>query len=179
MPYSDDFSPIAIDPRILFHEAAQIVEIIFTGLYFHTTADVNAFYDRIEQRLLETGEPQWFFMVNTEDYRVDGEAWFAFTKRGLDLNEGHSMKTIRYDADPDTLKQIARAKGTDRANPNLFGSREEAWSHLSALPSKRRERLAHHPSFTKDAFLRRLQFHHDTGILDIDFSGMNILHSRM
>lgn len=61
MPYSDDFSPIAIDPRILFHEAAQIVEIIFTGLYFHTTADVNAFYDRIEQRLLETGRAAMVF----------------------------------------------------------------------------------------------------------------------
>jgi len=178
MPYNDDFSPSAIDHRISVHEASQIVEIVFTGLYFHTTADVNAFYDHVEKRLMETGEPQWFFMVNTEDYRVDGAAWFAFTKRGLDLNEGHSMQTVRYDADPNTIKQISRAKGTDRENPNLFGTRDEAWHHLRSRPSKRRERLAHHPSFIKDAFLRRLAFDHDTGILDVDFSHMDMLHSR-
>lgn len=178
MPYSSDFSPTALEDRITVHEGAQIVEIDFTGLYFHTTADVNAFYDYVETRIQETGEPQWFFMVNTQDYRVDGAAWFAFTRRGRDLNEGHGMKTVRYDADPATLKQIALAKGTERENPNLFGSRDEALAHLKSLPSKRRERLAHTPNFTKDAFLRRLHFDHDAGILEIDLSGMSIEHSR-
>ncbi|SLN36315.1 hypothetical protein [Pseudooctadecabacter jejudonensis] len=178
MPYVSDFTPTALEDRITVHEGAQIVEINFQGLKFRSSADVNAFYDEVERRLQDTGEPQWFFMVNTQDYRVDESAWFAFTRRGRDLNEGHGMRTVRYDADPDTLAQIARTKGTDRENPNLFGSRDEAWDHLRTLPSKRRERLAHHPSFTKDAFLRRLSFDHDTGILHIDLSGMNLLHSR-
>lgn len=178
MPYSEDFSPDALDPRITIHEGAQIVEIVFTGLYFHTTADVNAFYDRVETRLQETGEPQWFFMVNSQDYRVDGAAWFAFTKRGRDLNEGHTMKTVRYDADPQTVAQIERAKGTERENPNLFASRQEAWDYLKSLPSKRRERRAHHPSFEKNEFLRRMHFDHDTNILEIDLSGISLEHSR-
>ncbi|WP_375280649.1 hypothetical protein [Pseudooctadecabacter sp.] len=178
MPYVSDFSPDALDDRITVHEGAQIVEIDFEGLKFRSSADVNAFYDHVEARLQETGEPQWFFMVNTRDYRVDESAWFAFTRRGRDLNEGHTMKTVRYDADPDTVAQIARVKGTDRENPNLFGSRDAAWGYLSALPSKRRERRAHTPSFTKDAFVRRLQFDHEAKILEIDLSGMNILHAR-
>lgn len=178
MPYTDDFSPDVIDPRITILEGPQVVEIVFTGLYFHTTADVNAFYDQVEARIGETGEPQWFFMVNTQDYRVDGDAWFAFTRRGLDLNEGHSMKTVRYDADPMTVSQIARAKGTERENPNLFGARDDALSFLKSLPSKRRERFAHHPNFQKAEFLRRLSFNEDTGILEIDLSGMSLEHSR-
>lgn len=178
MPYSEDFSPDAVDPRITIHEGPQIVEIVFTGLYFHTTADVNAFYDRVEARIQETGEAQWFFLVNTQDYRVDGDAWFAFTRRGLDLNEAHGMKTVRYDADPSTVAQIARAKGTERENPNLFGSREEALSFLKSLPSKRRERLAHTPNFHKSEFLRRMKFDHDAAILEIDLSGMSFEHSR-
>lgn len=178
MPYSSDFSPEAIDPRISVLEGPQIVEIVFTGLYFHTTANVNAFYDRVEVRIQETGEEQWFFMVNTEDYRVDGDAWFAFTRRGLDLAEAHGMKTVRYDADPQTVAQIARNKGTERENPNLFGTRADAMDFLKALPSKRRERLAHHPSFQKSEFLRRLAFDHDTGILEVDLSGMSLEHSR-
>ncbi len=178
MSYTDDFSPDVLESRITVLEGPQIVAIDFTGLYFHTTADVNAFYDYVEVRIDETGEPQWFFMVNTQDYRVDGEAWFAFTRRGLDLNEGHSMKTVRYDADPMTIAQITKTKGTDRENPNLFGSRADALEYLKTLPSNRRVRRAHHPSFVQADFLRRLSFDHDTGILDVDLSGMSLEHSR-
>lgn len=178
MPYTDDFSTDMLEPRITVLEGPQIVEIDFTGLYFHTSADVNAFYDYVEARISETGEAQWFFMVNTQDYRVDGDAWFAFTRRGRDLNEGHGMKTVRYDADPLTVKQIKQTKGTDRHNPNLFASRTEALEYLKSLPSQRRERMAHTPNFLKDAFLRRLHFDHDTGILEIDLSNMSFEHSR-
>lgn len=178
MSYSSDFSTDAIDTRITVHEGPQIVEIVFQGLYFHTTADVNAFYDHVETRINDTGESQWFFMVNTQDYRVDSDAWFAFTRRGRDLNEAHGMKTVRYDASPETVTQIARAKGTERANPNLFGSRAEAMDHLKALPSKRREQMMHSPNFHQSEFERRLSFDHDTGVLHVDFSGMRFAHSR-
>lgn len=172
------FSPTQLDPRITILEGAQIVEIDFSGLSFETSADVNAFYDYVETRIADTGEEQWFFMVNTRDYRVQRDAWFAFTRRGRDLSQAHGMKTVRYDSDPATLKQIERAKGTERANPNLFGSRGEALDHLKSLPSKRRTRIAHTPSFDKAAFLRRLAFNEATGILEVDLSGMSLEHSR-
>ncbi|MGJ8611330.1 MAG: hypothetical protein ACSHWY_09555 [Octadecabacter sp.] len=178
MNFSDDFSPSALDGRVTILEAPQIVEITFTGLYFHTTADVNAFYDFVETQIAETGEPQWFFMVNTQGYRIDGDAWFAFTRRGQDLNEGHSMKTVRYDADPTTLAQIAREKGTERENPSLFGSRADAMAYLTSLPSQRRTRLAHAPNFQKAEFDRRMQFDKKTHILEVDLSGMSLEHSR-
>ena len=178
MSFSADFSADALSPRFTTHEGSQVIEIVFTGLYFHTTTDVNAFYDCVENHIHETGEAQWFLMVNTEGYRIDGDAWFAFTRRGQDLNEAHSMKTVRYDADEATLKQIARDKGTDRENPSLFGSREEAMDFLKSLPSKRRTHTAHHPNFHKTEFLRRLHFDHDANILEIDLSGMSFEHSR-
>lgn len=176
--YSDDFSPGHVDEMITIHEARQVVEVDFTGLYFHTTKDVNAFYDRLEERLQETGEPLWFFAVNTQDYRVDGEAWFAFTRRGRDLNEAHSMTTVRFDASPETVAQIARNAGTDRATPNLFPSRDAALAHLSTLPSKRRERLFHHPNYKRVDFIRRMSFDPDTRIMEIDLSGVSFEHSR-
>jgi hypothetical protein len=116
--------------------------------------------------------------VNAFYDRVDGDAWFAFTRRGLDLNEGHGMKIVRYDADPMTVAQIAREKGTDRENPNLFTTRADALGFLKSLPSKRRTRTAHHPNFQKAEFLRRMKFNHDTAILEIDLSGMSLEHSR-
>ena len=178
MPYSEDFSPQAVDPRLTFHEAAQIVEIDLSGLYFHTSADVNAFYDRLEDRLLETGEPLWFFMINTSDYRVDEGAWFALTRRGRDMNEAHTMKTVRFDDRPETAAQIERNKGTDREVPNLFASRDAAMAHLRSLPSKRRVRPKHAPNYHKAEFLRRFHFDYDHWIMEIDLSGVSFEHSR-
>lgn len=178
MPYSEDFSPQAVDPRITIHEAAQIVEVDLSGLYFHTSADVNAFYDRLEERLMETGEPLWFFLLNTRDYRVDEAAWFAFTRRGRDLNEGHTMGTVRYDDSPDTVAQIERTRGTDRELPNLFPSRAAALAHLRVQPSKRRERPKHHPNYHKSDFIRRFHFDRDAGVMEIDLHSVSFEHSR-
>lgn len=177
-PYSEDFSPDALDPRIVIHEAPMIVEITFAGLYFHTTTDVNAFYDRIEERLLETGEPLWFFLVNTQDYRIDGDAWFAFTRRGRDLNEAHSMGTMRFDADPQTIAQIERNRGTDRAVSNLFPSRDTAWDHLRGLPSNRLDRPNHVPNYHKAEFVHRFTFDPANEVMEIDLSGVTFEHSR-
>ncbi len=176
--YSDTFTADALDPRITIHEALLIVEITFTGLYFHTTADVNAFYDRIEERLLETGEPLWFFMVNTQDYRIDGDAWFAFTRRGRDLSEAHSMATIRFDADPDTVVQIERNKGTDRAVSNLFPSRETALEHLKTRQSTRLARPNHIPNYHKADFVQRFHQDVENDIFEVDLSGVTFEHSR-
>ena len=73
--YSDVFSPDEIDPRVTVHEGRQTVEIDLSGLYFHTSKDVNAFFDQIEERLQETGEPLWFFLDNVTDF-VEPESVF-------------------------------------------------------------------------------------------------------
>ncbi|HKL69050.1 hypothetical protein [Salibaculum sp.] len=177
-PYTQNFSLDEIDPRITVHEGRQTVEIDLSGLYFHTSKDVNALFDRIEERLQETGEPLWFFLDNVTDYRVDESAWFAFTRRGRDLNQAHSMGTLRYDTTPETRARIARDKGTDRESPNLFADRAAALAHLSRLPSRRRERIHHHPNHERGRFMRRLSFDETTRIFDIDLSGVSFEHSR-
>ncbi|NBD28821.1 MAG: hypothetical protein GVY31_02130 [Alphaproteobacteria bacterium] len=176
--YSDVFSPDEIDPRITVHEGRQTLEIDLSGLYFHSSKDVNAFFDRVEERLQETGEPLWFFLDNVTDYRVDEDAWFAFTRRGRDLKEAHSMGTVRYDTTPETRAQIARDKGTDREVPNLFADRDAALAHLSTLPSRRRQRIHHQPNYDRSRFMRRLSFDGPARIFEIDLSGVSFEHSR-
>ncbi|KAA9006057.1 hypothetical protein [Histidinibacterium aquaticum] len=170
------FTGPALDERITVHEGAQVIEIDYTGLYIHSSAEANAFYDRIEARILETGEPLWFFCVDTTDYRVDRAAWFAYSRRGTDLHEAHSMGTVRVDRNAGP--QIERAKGTERENPNLFASRDEAMAALRARPSQRRTRLAHTPNYERGAFLRRIRPDRATEIMEIDLSGISFEHSR-
>jgi len=177
-PIGPDFAAAALDPRIRVIEAAQVIEIDYTGLHIDSSAEANAFYDRIEHRILETGEPLWFFLVDTTDYRVDTAAWFTYSRRGTDLHDGHSMGTVRVDRSPGAAARICASRGTDRFNPNLFSSRDAALADLRARPSKRRQRMAHAPSYHKAEIMRRIRLDRETCIAEIDLSGISFEHSR-
>ncbi|MEM9350285.1 MAG: hypothetical protein AAGA47_08490 [Pseudomonadota bacterium] len=174
----DDFTDDALDARIKVHEAAEVLELDLAGLVFRESAHANAWYDRLEARIAETGEPLWFFLVKASDYRVWDEAWFAYTRRGKECHAAHSMGTVHVDESDLTRQQIERTKGTDLYDPNLFASRDAAWEDLKQRPSKRRERVVHVPSYRRFAFTKRFIFRPKEQRLDIDFSGVNMAHSR-
>ena len=167
-----------IDARIVFHEDSQVLEISFADLTLSNSQEVNHFFDRIQERIAETGEPLWFFLTNHYETRVDTGAWFAFSRRGMDLKQAHSMASVRYDASEMTRKQIERDAGTEAFDPNVFVDRERALERLLALPSKRREKIVMMPSFNRKDWNWRLEFQPDEQILQIDFSGFSFEHSR-
>ena len=164
--------------HITVHEALQVIEITFTGLTFTRSAEANAFYDAVEETIAQTGEPLWFFLVNSTDYRVHDEAWFAYSRRGRDMYEAHSMGTVHFDSSEVTRAQIERTRGTEAFDPTLFDNRAEALDYLRGLPSRRRERIVHEPSFERTSFMTRITFDHDARIMNVDFSGVSFEHSR-
>ncbi|MCC1492135.1 hypothetical protein [Cognatishimia sp. F0-27] len=172
MPFS------AIDPRIVFHADRQIMEVDFSKVTFDSSASVNRFYDRIEERISATGEDQWFFLVNLDGLRIDSSAWVAYARRGRALNMAHSMGSVRYDASPETAAQIKRAADTEAFDPNLFTNRADALSRLATLPSKRRARIRHDPSYTEADFRRRIRFDEAAELMDVDFSHFTFHHAR-
>ena len=167
-----------MDPRISFHHEDQIMEVSFADLHLAASAQVNAFYDRIEERISETGEDKWFFLVNYNRTRIDTSAWFAFSRRGRALNKAHSMGSVRFDASDETRAQIERDAGTAAFDPNLFTNRAAAVARLQALPSQRREKIVHSPSFTRADLNWRIEFRPDLDVMEVDFSGMSFEHSR-
>lgn len=167
-----------IDRRITFLDDAQVMEIDLSDLHLHDTAEVNALYDRVEERIAETGEPLWFFLVNYSGARIDPAAWFAFSRRGKMANEAHSMGSVRFDASPETAAQIARSAGTERFDPNLFTGRDAALARLADLPSRRRKRIVHEPSYTRADFEPRVTFFEDAEIMEVDFHDFTFHHSR-
>ncbi|WP_136442947.1 hypothetical protein [Pacificoceanicola onchidii] len=167
------------DPRIRFDDARQIMEVDFTDLHFQSGSTVNQFYDRIEERIAESGESLWFFLVNLNGMRIDPAAWVDYARRGRALNQAHSMGSVRFDASPETAAQIERDARTERFDPNLFTSREDAIVRLDALPSKRRATgILHDPNYAPGDFVRRVSFDHEAGILEIDFSHFTFFHAR-
>lgn len=168
-----------IEPRISFHNDVEIMEVSFKDLEFKNSADVNVFYDRIEKRVAETGHELWFFLVNYCDTRIEPDAWFAFSRRGKELNMAHSMGSVRFDASEITLRQIEQAGGRENFDPNLFYDREGAYAHLISLPSKRVE-LARTPkklSFTRSDLNWRIEFLDREDTMYVDFSNMSFEHS--
>lgn len=166
------------DRRITFHSDRQVMEADFSHFDFANSQLVNAFYDRIERRIRDSGEDQWFFLVNYSGSRIDPSAWVAYSRRGKALNLAHSMGSVRFDASEATRRQIERDAKTEAFDPNLFADRAGALARLAELPSKRRVRLTHQPSYTLDDIRPRIRFDADTVIMEADFSGLTLHHSR-
>ncbi|SHI80762.1 hypothetical protein [Wenxinia saemankumensis] len=171
-------SPADLQDRIRLHEGLQLVEIDLAGLVIADGAGANRFYDAVERRIDESGEPLWFFLIHTGAYRVDPAAWFAFTHRGQAVQEAHSMGTVRVDDSPEGLRQIERDRARGQADPRLFATRDAALAALSALPSRRRRRIEHAPSFAPGDIAARLTFRPRAEVLELDLSGLDIAHGR-
>ncbi len=167
-----------IDRRIHFLDDLAIMEADFSDLHLATSAEVNMFYDRLEERIGETGEDLWFFLVNYSRSRIDPGAWFAFSRRGKTLNMAHSMGSVRFDASEETRRQIERDAKTEAFDPNLFADRDSAIERLKSLPSKRLKKIVHVPNYTRADFEPRVKFLPEDEIMDIDVSEFTMHHSR-
>lgn len=179
---TQDIAQTDTDRRIVFHTDDQIMEASFEDIRFETSAEVNAFYDRLEERIAATGETLWFFLVNYKNTYIDSSAWFAFSRRGRDLNMAHSMGSVRFDASEITRRQIEQAGGRENFDPNLFYDRDEAIAHLRDLPSRRdvspepalRDRKGRFP---REELNWRIEFDPDLDIMNVDFTGMSFENS--
>jgi hypothetical protein len=166
------------DDRIRFDIERETMEVDFTGMNFDSSARVNAFYDRVEELIQESGESLWFFLVNLFDMRIDTSAWFAYARRGKALNLAHSMGSVRYDASDITRDQIIRQANTEAFDPNLFDNRGAALARIAEMPSKRRARILHDRNYAPEDYVRRIRFDPESGVMHVDFSHFTFHHSR-
>ncbi|MBT8426165.1 MAG: hypothetical protein KJO67_14405 [Silicimonas sp.] len=168
-----------IDDRIVFHDDDEIMEASFKDLTLANSLDVNLFYDRIEERIAATGHDLWFFLVNYCNARIEPEAWFAFSRRGKELNLAHSMGSVRFDASEMTLRQIENAGSRENFDPNLFYDREGALERLHSLPSQRVAEAAQEKilSFSRADLNWRVEFLSAEETMFVDFSDMSFEHS--
>lgn len=154
------------------------MEVDFSDFEFDSSATVNRVYDRIEERIAQTGEELWFFLINLNGTRIDSSAWIAYARRGRALNLAHSMGSVRYDASPETAAQIERAARTEAFDPNLFTNRADALVRIGQLPSRRRARVQHDTNYAVSDFFHRISFDEETRIMNVDFSWFTFNHSR-
>lgn len=167
-----------MDRRIVFHSDDRIMEVDFSQFHFDTSQIVNEFYDRLEERIFETGEEMWFFLVNLNGTRIDPAAWFAYSRRGRALNLAHSMGSARFDASGETARQIRHAAISESFDPNLFSDRDSAVARLRSLPDERGRRPARESNYGPEDFVDRLRFDEARAIMEVDFSHFTFHHSR-
>lgn len=97
-----------------------------------TSCVVDAFYDRIEERIAASGT-KWYFLVNYRNCQIHPDAWLRYATRGKAVNLRSSLGSVRFDASPETAFEIARRADTEAFGPNLFPSREQEVQRLSQM----------------------------------------------
>ncbi len=164
------------DKRFTFYPSLQIMEIDLSYTTFASSIEVNTFYDSAEQRIAETDEDRWFFLVNYSHTRILPEAWFAYSHRGKELNLAYSQGTVRFDASTDTRAEIERRANTDDFDANLFSNRVDALKRIAEMPSQRRQKVNYNPTYSKAEIEDRLTFLDALQIMEVNFSNFTFQH---
>lgn len=118
--------------RTTLHHDQRIMEADFSDFTFETLGDVHDFYDFLDHEMRITGR-RWFFMVNYRNTRIMPEVWGAFANRGKKLNMDFSLGSVRYDASPETKREIAERANSEAFDPNLCPSRDAAFERVNEM----------------------------------------------
>lgn len=119
--------------RIAFLHDRKIMEVDFSDMTFDTSAMVDEFYDEVERKIAETGEPKWYFLVNYMNTRIYELAWIRFAQRGKRVNIASSLGSVRYSAHEDVEKSIEARAQSENFDPNLFQSREDGIAEIERM----------------------------------------------
>jgi branched-chain amino acid transport system ATP-binding protein len=136
-PPGPDAGGRPLGERITFHDAIETMEVDFSGMEFTSEAEVNAFYDEVDQRVAQTGR-RWYFLVNYTDCVIAPEVWERFAARGKQANITYGLGTVRVGASAATRDAIRQRAQAQMFRANIFESRDEAMLALGAM-RKRRE----------------------------------------
>lgn len=109
---------------VRFDASLGVADISLAGRRFTRSAEVNAFYDVIDERVEASGR-KWYFLVDYADCSIWPEAWVAFAHRAKKVNATYALGTVRYRV-PD---------GPDDApmDPDMCASREAALERIAAM----------------------------------------------
>ena len=166
-----------IDRRIVFHDDQELLEIELADFHFEGSADVNRFYDRIEELIADSGEDLWFFLLNRSGMRIAPSARTTHAHRAEVLNLAHSQGTVHLDERDTAARPDAGQAETEVEGPELFADRSDALQRIEEFVSHRRQKPEHVPNFGSEELRRRIRFLPDLEIMDVDMSDLTIEHS--
>lgn len=131
--YKSNHDSAEFAARISFDAAAEIMEADFSNFTFYHSRDVNDFYDHIEDRIAQSGQDKWFFLVNYEGCTIEPAAWVQYAHRGKLLNKNHSFGSVRFAPGSETEADIRMRAESQDFRPNIRNTREEALERIAEL----------------------------------------------
>jgi branched-chain amino acid transport system ATP-binding protein len=126
----------AFGERLTFHDAAETMEVDFTGVTFASGADVDRVYDEIDRRAGATGR-RWYFLVNYTDCVITPQAWERYAARGKHANVAYGLGTVRVGASAETRDAIRQDASRAMFRANLFETRDQAMQALAEMRKRR------------------------------------------
>ena len=140
--------------RIVFHDAVETMEVDFSDMTFADNADVDAFYDEIDRRVVATGR-RWYFLVLYANCVIADNAWEQFAARGKHANIEYGLGTVRVGAAAQTRQAIRDDAGRAMFRANIYETRDEAMFALGQM-RRRRDEVG---SAAADVFLKAEDIH--------------------
>jgi branched-chain amino acid transport system ATP-binding protein len=135
--------------RLTFHDTMATFEVDFSNLTFSDAAQVDAFYDEIDSRLVAS-DRRWFFLVVYTDCVIATGAWERFAERGKSCNIDYSLGTVRVGATAQTRDAIREDAGRSFFRANIYDTRDQAMVAIGELRKHRHDAV---PA-ADDTFLR-------------------------
>jgi branched-chain amino acid transport system ATP-binding protein len=124
--------------RFTFHEAISTLEVDFSHLTLSNAAQVDAFYDAIDDRLAASGK-RWFFLVDYTDCVIAPEVWQRFAERGKNSNVTYGLGTVRVGATSQTREAIRADATRAMFRANIYDTRDQAMLALGEMRKRRKD----------------------------------------
>lgn len=124
---------LPIEERIHFHQDIDVMEVDFSDVTFDSAKQVNEFYDLVDQRIADSNQEKWYFLVNYRNCKLTPPAWIPFANRGKKVNIAHSLGTVRFEASEQTQKTIEEQSKSNNFDSNLVETRDSALAKLAGL----------------------------------------------
>ncbi|SMX26985.1 hypothetical protein TRP8649_01086 [Pelagimonas phthalicica] len=119
--------------RISFDPSTGIMEADLSHLTLYHGRDANDLYDQIRDKIAQSGQDKWYFLINYEACKIEPGAWVQFAHRGKTLNKAHSLGTVRFAPGSETEDEIRQRATSQEFRPNIRNTREEALERIAEM----------------------------------------------
>jgi propionate CoA-transferase len=129
MGLRNDILYLPLEQRLVYNPKRNVFFVNFEGFEVKNVADIEAIRDQVEARLapLDRKVPA---VVNYDNFSITPELLDVYVDMVNDLTERFYCRVTRYTSSAFMRSYFGTAFRRHQAEPSLYASREEAFSHL-------------------------------------------------
>lgn len=130
MGLRNDILYLPLEQRLTYNEKKNVFFVNFEGFEVRNVADIEAIRDQVEA-ILKPLDKKVPAVVNYDNFSITPELLDSYVDMVHDLTERYYSRVTRYTSSAFMRSYFGTAFRRHHAEPALYASREEAFSHLA------------------------------------------------